>query len=55
MRTLVGFSHRPWDERKQRTRWNQVALFGLWLRGVPELLNEYAMTGHLLGLPYRGI
>jgi hypothetical protein len=42
--------------RTERTnRWNQLALFGLWLRGVPELLNEYAMTGHLLGLPYRGI
>ncbi len=28
-----------WTNRQERIRWNQLALFGLWLRGFPEWLH----------------
>jgi hypothetical protein len=50
-----SFSRKPGQEEKERIPGNQLALFRLRLRRLPELLNEYAITARLLGLPYHGI
>jgi len=39
VKTLAEFPHRPGDEQEERIRWNQLALFGLWLRRFPERLH----------------
>lgn len=35
-----SFSRKPGQEQEERIQWNQLALFGLWLRGLPERLHS---------------
>jgi hypothetical protein len=35
-----GFSRKPGQEAEERISGNKVALFGLWLRGLPEWLHR---------------
>jgi hypothetical protein len=35
-----SFSKNPEQQEEERIRWNQVALFGMWLRSIPERLRS---------------